>query len=141
MKFVFGNLKNRSYKIDMFPDSHKIDVSIENTEEAFNFFDEILVYKTAAVFDYLHNLNQKKFNELIKGIFSNKEKSLFDRKIFYENLYSIKFKNKQKEDFLEIKLAKVFQILTENRGIIKIETVKMINLSSIIHHFFIFSII
>lgn len=131
MKFIFSNLKSRSYKIDMFPDSHKIDMNIENTEEAFNFFDEILVYKTAAVFDYINNLNQLKFKELMKGMIFNKnshekneKENLFDRKIFYEKLHSIQFKNKQKEDFLELKLSKVFEILTENRGTIIIETVK-----------------
>ncbi len=115
----------------MSPDSHKIDMPIENTEEAFNFFDEVLVYKTAAVFDYFNNLNCLKFKELLKkllllngnyDLFSC-NKALFDRSIFYQNMYSILFRNKAKEDFLKLNLAKVFEVLTENKGVVKFETV------------------
>lgn len=130
MKFVFNNLKNRAYKTDISPDSHKIDMPIENTEEAFNFLDEVLVYKTAAVFDYFNNLNDLKFKEVLKKIVNSDfdlkhstEKALFDRRIFYQDLHSIQFKNKAKKDFLELKLVKVFEVLTENKGVIKIETV------------------
>ena len=129
MKYAFINLKNRAYKIDISPDSHRIDMPIENTQEAFNFFDEVLVFKTAAVFDYFNNINPLKFKELLKklinievGLFST-EKALFDRRVFYEDLHSIQFKNKAKEDFLELKLAKVFEVLTENKGVIKIQSV------------------
>jgi hypothetical protein len=129
MKYAFINLKNRAYKIDISPDSHRIDMPIENTQEAFNFFDEVLVFKTAAIFDYFNNINPLKFKELLKklinievGLFST-EKALFDRRVFYEDLHSIQFKSKAKEDFLELKLAKVFEVLTENKGVIKIQTV------------------
>jgi len=129
MKYAFINLKNRAYKIDISPDSHRIDMPIENTQEAFNFFDEVLVFKTAAIFDYFNNINPLKFKELLKklinievGLFST-EKALFDRRVFYEDLHSIQFKNKAKEDFLELKLAKVFEVLTENKGVIKIQSV------------------
>lgn len=129
MKYTFINLKNRAYKLDMSPDSHRIDMPIENTEEAFNFFDEILVYKTAAVFDYFNSINPLKFKELLKkfinentGLFSS-AKPFFDRQIFNESLHSIQLKNKDNEDLLELKLAKVFDVLTGNKGVIKIETV------------------
>jgi len=130
MKFIFKNLKNRAYKIDMSPDSHKIDMKIENTEEAFNFFDEISVFKTSAIFEYINHINEEKFKDLLKkmlniGIHQTNNKIILDRKIIYKELYNLKFQNKDKHEFLELKLGKVFEVLTENKGVIKIETVKI----------------
>jgi len=125
---IFNNLKNRSFKIDLLPDSHKIDLDIQNTEEAFNLFDEVLIYKTASIFDYINSIEEAKFKELIKRIINptimiGKKDNLFNRKAFYEDLHSIQFKNKQKEVYLELRLSNVFEILLESKGIIKIETV------------------
>ena len=127
---IFNNLKNRAINLDSSLDSHHIDIKIDNTEEAYNLFDELVLYKTSAIFDYLNNINQEKFKLFLKKIYLdniNQENSpiLFDRNIFLKNLdeLDLNLKNNLNKEIIQVKVSDIFNMLINNKGILKIKIV------------------
>lgn len=123
-------------------------MDIRNTEEAFNLYDEIVVYKSAVIFEYFNNLNPKQFQAFLNKLFNTsnstldescltkKTQEIFNKHRFLAildaaNLVLLRGNpssaiNKNESDALELKVSEIFGILTRNKGIIKIEIVRFL---------------